>query len=216
MVTTIFEEGDEGTATLARRQDIPTTEVEPTQTLETSMLATTTVALPDLPGPSSCGESGNFTLTFDDTVVGDDNSILLVANGMTNPYHHLFYANGYTYIPDMWEPYPWFNAYSAYFGCALSGLEPCTLRVSGYRYDPVLKEEVLVAEQNATIPACWGYIDCHLTQIFFNDQFRALSGIQFNAYTYLLGIPQVHMVDDLQMEWYNNTCSAGILRIGHS
>jgi hypothetical protein len=280
-VTTIYEDNDESTARLARRQDIPITVVVPTPivdvptptldvptltldvstpSLETTRLATTTVALPELPGPSSCGESGNFTLTFDDTVVGDDDdSVLLIANGMKNPYHHLFYSNGYTYVPDMWEPYPaisqpniamflpltgrllpntpfagtmlpgelgagprasvdayWFNAYSAYFGCALNGLTPCTLRMSGWRWDAVLEEEVLVAEQNATIPACWGYINCRLTQIFFNDEFRALSGIQFNAYTYNLGIPQVHMVDDLQMEWYNNTCSAGILRIGHS
>jgi hypothetical protein len=259
VVTTIFEADDGKTTALAIRQDNPITVVVPTPTLQTTVLATTTVALPDAPGPSSCGESGNFTLTFDDTVVGDDNNILLVANGMKNPYHHLFYSNGYTYVPDMWEPYPavsqpniamflpltgrllpntpfagtmlpgelgagprasvnayWFNAYSAYFGCALNGLTPCTLRISGYRYDAVLQEEVLVAEQNATIPACWGYINCRLTQIFFNDEFRALSGIQINAYTYNLGVPQVHMMDDLQMEWYNNTCSAGILRIGHS
>lgn len=177
---------------------------------------------------------------------------------MNNPYHHLFYANGFTYVPDKWEPYPaisqpnvamflpltgrllpntaftgtllpgeigagprasvsayWFNAYSGYFGCALSGLTPCTLRITGYRYDGVLKEEVVVAEQNATLPACWGYIDCQLSRVDFNEQFRALSGIQFNAYTYNLGIPQVHMMDELQLEWWNNTCSAGILRIGH-
>ncbi|KAF1830937.1 hypothetical protein BDW02DRAFT_607719 [Decorospora gaudefroyi] len=228
------------------------------QSLETLILATTTVALPALPGPSSCGESGNFTLNFDDTVVGDSVPPLLIANGMDNPYHHLFYARGYTWVPDMWEPYPamsqpnvamflpldgtllpnspfvgtllpgeigagprasvnayWFNAYWGYFGCALSGLEPCTLRISGYRYDAVLEEEVLVVTHDVTLPACLGYIGCRLTQVFFTDEFRALSGIQFNAYTYGLGIPQVHMMDDLQLEWYNNSCSAGILRIGH-
>jgi hypothetical protein len=89
------------------------------------------------------------------------------------------------------------------------------LRISGFRYDATLKDEVLVAEQNATLPACYGYINCSLTQVSFSDQFRALSGIQFNAYTAGLGIPQVHMMDDLKMEWYNNTCSAGILRIGN-
>ncbi|KAF9696298.1 hypothetical protein EKO04_005724 [Ascochyta lentis] len=208
--------------------------------------------------PTHCGESGNFTLSFDDTTVGPNESSLLVVNGMKNPYHHLFYANGFTYVPDKWEPYPaisqpniamflplggrllpntafagtllpgeigagprasvsayWFNAYSGYFGCALNGLTPCTLRISGYRYDGVLKQEVLVAEQNATLPACWGYINCRLTLVFFNEQFRGLSGIQFNAFTYNLGIAQVHMMDELQLEWYNQTCSAGILRIGH-
>jgi hypothetical protein len=256
VVTTIYED-EEPTAPVAKRQVVPTA-IPPT---ETQILATRTVPIPDVSGPSSCGESGNFTLTFDDTVVGgsNDNNFLLVAHGMNNPYHHLFYANGYTYVPDMWEPYPaisqpnvamflplagrllpnspfagtmlpgelgagprasvnayWFNAYSAYFGCALNGLTPCTLRITGYRYDAVLREEVVVAEQNVTLPACPLYINCRFTQVFFATEFRALSGIQFNAYTYNLGIPQVHMMDDLQMEWYNNTCSAGILRIGHS
>lgn len=208
--------------------------------------------------PTKCGESGNFTLSFDDTSVGSDGHDVVVVQGMKNPYHHLFYANGYTYVPDKWEPYPamsqpnvamylpltgrllpntpfagtllpgeigagprasvtayWFNAHSGYFGCALSGLTPCTLRISGYRYDALVQEEVLVAEQNATLPACYGYVDCQLTQVVFNDEFRALSGIQFNAFTYKLGIPQVHVMDDLQLEWYNDTCSAGIWRIGH-
>jgi hypothetical protein len=252
VVTTIFDDdNNEATSAVVKRQAAPAT-----ATIGGVFVANTSTAA--LPGPTSCGESGNFTLGFDDTVVGDDNSVLLVANGMTNPYHHLFYANGFTYIPDKWEPYPavsqpnvamflplvgrllpgspfagtllpgelgagprasvdayWFNAYSGYFGCALNGITPCTLRISGYRYDTVLKQEVLVAEQNATIPACWGYINCRLTQIFFGEQFTALSGIQFNAYTYNLNIPEVHLMDDLQLEWYNNTCSAGILRIGN-
>ena len=263
VVTTILEDEDGPTAAVAKRDDpMPTSLVE---VVTTMIVATPADAAPEpQPGPDVgpepvlCGESGNFTLTFDDTVVGNDDNVLLVANGMTNPYHHLFYANGFTYIPDKWEPFPsisqpnvamflpltgkllpntafagtllpgelgagprasvnayWFNAYSAYFGCALNGVSACRLQISGYRYDAVLRTEVLVAEQNASIPACWGYINCRLTHVFFNEQFRALSGIQFNAYTAGLGIPQVHMMDDLQMEWYNNTCSAGILRIGH-
>jgi hypothetical protein len=208
--------------------------------------------------PVLCGESGNFTLDFDDTVVGPKEANVIVANGMKNPYHHLFYANGYTNVPDKWEPFRavsqpnvamflplrgrllanapfagtllpgeigagprasvsayWFNAYSGFFGCALNGLTPCHLRVSGFRYDAVLKQEVVAAEQNVTIPACYGYIDCRLTQVAFNDDFRALSGIQFNAYTSVLGIPQVHMMDDLKLGWYNSSCAAGIMRIGH-
>jgi hypothetical protein len=213
-----------------------------------------------LPGPTSCGESGNFTLNFDDTTVDSSGDQVMEVNGLRNPYHHLFYANGYTDVPDKWEPYPavsqpnvamylpglvgrlltnqpfagtllpgemgagpralvdayWFNAYSGYFGCALNGLEPCRLQISGYRYDAILKTEVLVAQQNATLPACPLYVHCKLTHVVFNPQFQALSGIQFQAYTDLLGIPQIHVMDDLQLEWYNNTCSAGILRIGHS
>lgn len=209
--------------------------------------------------PTSCGESGNFTLNFDDTTVSGGDGGILPVSGLKNPYHHLFYANGFTYMPDKWEPYPavsqpnvavflpigtsllpaspfagtllpgelgagprasvdayWFNAYSGFFGCALNGVTPCALRISGYRYDSTLKQEVLAVEQNVTIPPCWGYINCKMTQVAFNPNFRELSGIQFNAFTNKLGIPQMFMMDDLQLEWYNNSCSAGILRIGHS
>lgn len=178
---------------------------------------------------------------------------------MQNPYHHLFYANGFTYVPDKWEPYPaisqpnvamflplgssllpnspfagtllpgelgagprasvdayWFDAYGGYFGCALNGVTPCTLRISGYRWDATQGQEVVAAEQNVTIPPCWGYIKCKLVRVDFDARFRGLSGIQFNAYTRLLGIPQIFFMDALQLAWWNNTCSAGILRIGHS
>jgi hypothetical protein len=240
---------------VAAAQIVETRVITAVESATPSRAATSVV---EAPGPSSCGESGNFTLNFDDTVVGPNESHILAVNGLANPYHHLFYANGYANVPDMWEPYPsisqpnvamflpllkgllpnrpfagtllpgeigagprasvsayWFNAYSGYFGCGLNGVTPCILRISGYRYDTVLKQEVLVVEQNATIPACWLYIGCRLKQIVFNDQFRGLSGIQFNAYTAGLGIPEIHMIDDLQMEWYNNSCSAGIQRIGH-
>ncbi|KAF2735383.1 hypothetical protein EJ04DRAFT_400064, partial [Polyplosphaeria fusca] len=209
--------------------------------------------------PPKCGEYGNFTLTFDDAATGSSNSSnLLPVTGMTNPYHHLFYANGFVYLPDKWEPFPaisqpnvamylpiraallpskpfagsmlageigagprasvdayWFHAYAGYFGCALNGITPCTLYISGYRYDPLLRKEVVVAQQNATIPACYLYIGCKMTRVDFGEKFRGLSGIQFNAYTYNLGIPQSYMMDSLEMEWANSSCAAGILRIGH-
>jgi hypothetical protein len=256
IVTTVFE--DDPVESIVRRAAAP----QAIESLLTAIVPEATPTTPEMsaveaPGPTSCGESGNFTLNFDDTVVPGASQVLN-AVGLINPYHHLFYANGYTDVSDTWEPYPaisqpnvamflpltgrllmnqpfagtllpgelgagprasvdayWFNAYSGYFGCALNGITPCTLRISGYRYDAVLQQEVLVAEQNATLPACYGYIGCRLTQVFFDEQFQALSGIQFNAYTANLSIPQVHMMDDLALEWYNNTCSAGILRIGH-
>ncbi|PVI01772.1 hypothetical protein DM02DRAFT_524407 [Periconia macrospinosa] len=206
-----------------------------------------------------CGESGPFTLNFDDTTASGDRGLVLPVSGMSNPYHHLFYSNGFAYVPDKWEPFParsqpnvamflpiassllpnsafagtllpgelgagpragvdayWFHAYSGFFGCALNGITSCRLRISAFRWDASLKKEVLVEEQNVIIPPCRGFVNCQLTKVDFNDQFRGLSGIQFNAFTANLGLPQVFVMDDLQMEWYNNTCSAGILRIGHS
>jgi hypothetical protein len=258
VVTTIYDDGGAAGRNLKRAADAPVAPTLATTTVRDLTPTSAEMSDTEAPGPTSCGESGNFTLNFDDTVVGPNEDQILAVNGLANPYHHLFYANGYTYVPDKWEPYPaisqpniamflpltgrllpnqpftgtllpgelgagprasvsayWFNAYSGYFGCALSGISSCVLRISGYRYDAVLQEEVLVVEQNATLAACWGYMDCRLTQVLFSDEFQALSGIQFNAYTAGLGIPQVHMVDDLRMAWYNNSCSAGIQRIGH-
>lgn len=206
--------------------------------------------------PSICGESGNFTLTFDDTTVASGTLV----QGMNNPYHHLFYANGFTYVPDKWEPFPaisqpnvamflpltgkllpnnafagsllpgelgagprasvdayWFRAYGGWFGCALNGITACTLQITGYRYDDRVQQEVVVAEQEVVIPACWGYIGCRLTEVVLGEQFymAPLSGIQFGAFTKMLGIRQVFVMDDLKMEWWNGSCAAGILRMGH-
>ncbi|KAF2115495.1 hypothetical protein BDV96DRAFT_493261, partial [Lophiotrema nucula] len=209
--------------------------------------------------PTPCGENGKFTLTFDDVSTGSERDGLLPVSGVSNPYHHLFYANGFVYLPDKWQPYPaisqpnvamflpigasllpntpfagtmlkgeigagprasvdayWFNAHSGYFGCALSGISNCVLSISGYRYDASIGQEVVAAQQSVTIPACPLFINCHLTQVNFSDDFKTgLSGIQVNAVTEKLGIPQVFMMDDLQLEWWNSSCAAGILRIGH-
>lgn len=210
------------------------------------------------PQATNCGESGNFTLNFDEETVGGPEKGILPIQPVNNPYHHLFYSNGYSYVPDKWEPYPaisqpnvamfmplglgllpntpfagtllkgelgagprasvdayWFNAQAGWFGCALNGLTPCILSITGFRWDYTLKQEVVVAEQNVTIPACYGYINCKLTPVIFNSDFRGLSGIQFRAETRYLGVPQMFFMDDLQLSWYNNTCAAGILRIGH-
>jgi hypothetical protein len=197
-------------------------------------------------------------MRFDDVPPGPDNPNLLPVNPLVNPYHHLFYANGYTYVPDKWEPYPsisqpnvamylplggallpnrpfagtllsgelgagprasvaayWFNARSAWFGCALNGITPCRLRITGYRFDAMLQQEVVAVEQTAIIPACWAYINCRLNLVNFTSEFTGLSGIQINAYTFTLGIPQMFFMDDFGLEWYDNSCGAGILRIGH-
>lgn len=92
---------------------------------------------------------------------------------------------------------------------------PCLLRVSGFRFDAVLKQEVLVAEQNFTLPACWAYVNCRLAEVVFHDGFKALSGIQFQAFTLGLEVPQAFMLDDLELGWWDDSCQAGILRIGH-
>jgi hypothetical protein len=108
----------------------------------------------------------------------------------------------------------WFDAYSAFFGCDDDGPTDCVMQISGYQYDASTDKEVLAAQENATIPTCPGFKNCHLTPVSFSDQFRNLSGIQFEAFINGTG-PKIFMMDSLAMGWVNNTCSAGILRIGN-
>lgn len=106
----------------------------------------------------------------------------------------------------------WLNTYSAFFRCDDDGPTDCIMQIPGYQYDPSTDEEVLKAQENATIPTCHGFKNCHLTLVTFSGQFRNLSGIQFEAFINGTG-PQVFMMDILAMGRVNNTCSAGILRI---
>jgi hypothetical protein len=106
----------------------------------------------------------------------------------------------------------WFNAYSAFFGCDDDGPTDCVMQISGYQYDASTDKEVLEAQENATIPTCYGFKNCHLTLVTFLGHFRNLSGIQFDAFINGTG-PQVFMMDSVAMGWVNSTCSAGILRI---
>ncbi|XTI88053.1 hypothetical protein V2W45_1520482 [Cenococcum geophilum] len=174
--------------------------------------------------------------SWDDTPTSaPTNTTTFAAPPIFNPYHHLFFANGYvTFSPTsalnvaMFFPGPtllssepfagnvlpgeigagpcasvnayWFNAYSAFFGCD-DGPADCVMQIS-----------VLEAQENAMIPTCHGFKNCHLTPVTFSGHSRNLSGIQFDAFINGTG-PQVFMMDSLAMGWVNNTCSVGILRI---
>jgi hypothetical protein len=107
----------------------------------------------------------------------------------------------------------WFNAYSGFFGCANLTPFSCTIRISGYQYDASLRQEVLRVRQTVTVPPCIAFVNCRLTEVIFDPGFRTLSGIQFEAT--VLGIGSIFFLDSLEMAWVNNTCSAGILRMGN-
>ncbi|KAK3670665.1 hypothetical protein LTR78_009500 [Recurvomyces mirabilis] len=59
--------------------------------------------------PTACGESGPFTMTFDDLPSFTPNNLnqtdITQAPPMPNPYHHLKFSNGYVYAPLPNEPY---------------------------------------------------------------------------------------------------------------
>ncbi|KAF2435996.1 hypothetical protein EJ08DRAFT_579244, partial [Tothia fuscella] len=206
------------------------------------------------PNSTLCGESGNFTLNWDDEplfVPSDNNTVLWPP--VLNPYHHFFFANGYAYakptaqpfspasspnlaifLPNLTDTSPrndgcahigeigagprgsdsiwWFDAFSAEMACDNSSGEPCTMIISGYKYNAEAGVELKAYEQTAKLPPCnSGLFDCKLNHIGLEAGFRGLSGIQFEAF---VGSQErrIFMMDNLNMGWANNSCDAGLLR----
>lgn len=60
--------------------------------------------------PTVCGESGNFTLGWDDEPSFAPSNANTSASPtyapVFNPYHHMFFSNGYAYAPPPSDPYP--------------------------------------------------------------------------------------------------------------
>ena len=104
----------------------------------------------------------------------------------------------------------WFDAYSAFLGCDNFGPQDCTMVLSGYTWNQAAKTEVLSYTQNATIPACVDFKDCHLQKVDFPESFRSLSGLQIQAF--VENEQKIFFMDDLALHWSNNTCAAGMLR----
>ncbi|KAE9972994.1 hypothetical protein EG328_004652 [Venturia inaequalis] len=55
---------------------------------------------PAAPSPTACGEVGNYTINWDDEplFVQPKNSTSTLFPPVFSPYHHLFYANGFSYL----------------------------------------------------------------------------------------------------------------------
>ncbi|OJD15629.1 hypothetical protein AJ78_04121 [Emergomyces pasteurianus Ep9510] len=206
--------------------------------------------------PTMCGESGEFTMDFDDLPrysLSNNNTASFPP--IFNPYNHLFFSDGWSYGPPPTEPYPpasnphigiyvpdknkdnrgspyagllsggefgagprsslntfWFDAYSAYFGCDNgSANTTCAVTVSAVRYSTKTNAEEAAETRKFTLPPCPGYKNCTLSPLDFGDSFRGISGLQFSAS--VQDKPVILFVDDIKMNWYNNTCAAGLERL---
>lgn len=105
----------------------------------------------------------------------------------------------------------WFNAYSLSFGCPGNLTEvPCEVSVSGFKYSPQAGAEYKAHVQVIEISTCASERSCNLTTINLDDEFRGLTGILFNATTH--GAANDWVLDDLNLDWYDNSCGAGRLR----
>jgi len=173
-----------------------------------------------------------------------------------NPFDHLFWGDGWTYVPPPIEPFPpqsgsqlaefipspasndtgspdaglipsssfgagprnydsqyWFNATSVYVGCDNGATDPdimCDFVATGYQWDPETREERVVVTQHFPQPPCPNFKNCTLRQIFFNDEFTALTTLSF--YANVRGMIKIFFMDTIELGWYNNTCAAGLAR----
>lgn len=104
----------------------------------------------------------------------------------------------------------WFNVYSAYLGCDNEGPSSCIMQISAYIWQASSESEILAYQQNVMLPSCPGFNDCKLEKVNFATSMTGLSGIRIQAF--VGGQQKMWFMDNLAMGWYNNTCSAGLLR----
>ncbi|KAK2738844.1 hypothetical protein FQN55_000400 [Onygenales sp. PD_40] len=104
----------------------------------------------------------------------------------------------------------WFDAYSAYFGCD-SPKKTCKVTVSAAKYSADIKKEKLFATRTFDVPPCAARKNCDLSAVDFGSAFRGISSIQFSAI--VDDKPVMFFIGDIKMNWYNNTCAAGLERI---
>ncbi|OQN96977.1 hypothetical protein B0A48_16951 [Cryoendolithus antarcticus] len=104
----------------------------------------------------------------------------------------------------------WFDARTAWVDCDNPGPDSCILNVTGYIWDTSINDDIGAYKTQYTIPPCPQQQNCQLVPITFPPSFRALTGLQIQAF---VGEQQrMFFLDDLALGWSNNTCAAGLTR----
>jgi hypothetical protein len=103
-----------------------------------------------------------------------------------------------------------FNFYGAVLGCDSLGPD-CVFTFTGFRYDRDTTETSPVAQHVYSIPACSALQECILSSVTFTNEFTNLDFIRINVT--VASQPKIWWMDDLQLGWYNNSCSVGMCRL---
>ncbi|KAK6387689.1 hypothetical protein LTS17_000958 [Exophiala oligosperma] len=104
----------------------------------------------------------------------------------------------------------WFNAATAWVGCDTANAT-CDFVATAYQWDITTQNEVVVATQHFNIPPCPGFVNCQLTEIRFNYLFYKMTTLSF--YANVEGKISIFWLDSLALDWYDNSCEAGLKRI---
>jgi len=100
----------------------------------------------------------------------------------------------------------WINAHSVWLGCSDGGPTGCEVTIDGYTYG----NTVPTTSQMITSPPCPGLKNCSLSFVAFNEDMVGLVALQINAA--VAGKAVDYHIDDLKLEWSNNTCAAQLER----
>lgn len=86
----------------------------------------------------------------------------------------------------------------------------CDFTATAYQYNAQLKEDRVVATQHWAQDRCDRAV-CSLNQIHFDEPFSNLSAVSF--YGVIGGQIVDFYADSIRLDWYNNSCAAGLERI---
>ena len=87
----------------------------------------------------------------------------------------------------------------------------CDFVATAYQWDPVNYVEKVVATEHFPQPPCPDFKNCTLKQIIFDSRFTMLSSLSF--YANVQGQLRIFWIDTIELNWWNNTCAAGLARI---
>ncbi|KIW11181.1 hypothetical protein PV08_10481 [Exophiala spinifera] len=104
----------------------------------------------------------------------------------------------------------WFSAATAWVACDTANVT-CDFVATAYQWDIATQSEVVVATQHFNVPPCHGFVDCRLTEIRFNYLFYKMTTLSF--YANVEGKISIFWLDSLSLDWYDNSCEAGLKRI---
>ena len=100
----------------------------------------------------------------------------------------------------------YFNAKSVYIGCTNKGPSHCEIDFRGYIYEPAFHNQGELHLQIVYQPPCPTLTNCGMLYIPFNPDFQNLTTLQITAT--VEGNPVDWYMDNLELEWADNSCEA--------
>ncbi len=105
-----------------------------------------------------------------------------------------------------------FNITGASFGCDSEG-PACDFSFTGFRYNSTTGLTSAITQQQVIVPSCPALANCTLTPVTLDQTFQDIDSVRINVT--VSSEPKIWWMDDIQLGWTNNTCTAGTCRSNH-